>query len=34
MTPARWRALAWFNDHGRDVNAVMGRRLPSVRMRI
>ena len=33
MSPARWRALAWFGDHERDVNAVLGRRLPSVRMR-
>jgi hypothetical protein len=32
-TTARWRALFWFADHARDVNAVMGRKLPSTRMR-
>jgi hypothetical protein len=31
-TTTRWRALRWFADHDRDVNAVMGRRMPSTRM--
>jgi hypothetical protein len=33
FTAARWRALRWFRDHVVDVNAVMGRKMPSVRMR-
>jgi hypothetical protein len=33
MTPARWYALRWFADHEADINAVMGRRPPSGKMR-
>jgi hypothetical protein len=32
-TAARWRALHWFKDHAADVNAVMGRRQPTAKMR-
>jgi hypothetical protein len=33
LTTERWRALQWFADHAADINAVMGRRTPSGRMR-
>lgn len=31
-TPPRWRALAWFKDHERDVSSVMGQKVPSRKM--
>lgn len=33
ITEARKRALHWFNDHALDVNAVIGRKQPTKRMR-
>lgn len=33
VTTARWRALRWFADHAVDINSVMGRRMPSTKMR-
>jgi hypothetical protein len=32
-TTARWKALRWFADHAADINAVMGRKMPSGKMR-
>jgi hypothetical protein len=32
-TTARWNALRWFADHALDINKVMGRRIPSTKMR-
>ena len=33
ITTERWRALKWFADHAVDINAVMGQRMPSTKMR-
>jgi hypothetical protein len=33
ITEQRKRALNWFNDHSQDVNAVLGRKRPTTRMR-
>jgi hypothetical protein len=29
---ARWKALAWFREHERDQNSVMGQKVPSRKM--
>jgi hypothetical protein len=29
FSTARWKALAWFDDHERDINLVLGRRPPT-----
>lgn len=33
FTPSRWKALAWYRDYILDPNSVMGRKVPTVRMK-